>query len=70
MVELLSVPQAARRIGASEKVVREAIHSGELAGEKVGASWVLGLDDVDAFAEELTEGDLEAEAEDTGEEDE
>lgn len=39
--EMLSVTQAAERLGVSAQAVRQRLESGSLAGTKVGATWVV-----------------------------
>ena len=49
--ELLSVPEAAKRLGANEETVRRHVRSGRLRAEKLGNQWFIHLDDLAAFSE-------------------
>ena len=62
--ELLSVPQVARLVEVSERQVREAIHTGTLDAEKVGASYVVSRSDAESWGEELDDEEA-AETEET-----
>jgi excisionase family DNA binding protein len=50
MGELVSVTEAARRLGLSAGRTRKLVEDGRLPATKVGRSWVLGGQDVEAFA--------------------
>ena len=69
MSELLSVPEAAGRAGVSEKTLRNAIHEGELEAQKVGASWVIEADDLEAWVADLDENEDDDDTEDGPEDD-
>jgi excisionase family DNA binding protein len=49
--ELLSVPDAAKRLGISEETVRRHVRSGKLRAEKLGHQWFIHVDDLRAFSE-------------------
>jgi excisionase family DNA binding protein len=50
MNDLLSVPQAARRLGLKPAMVRRHCQNGTLKATKVGSRWVIHETDVKAFA--------------------
>lgn len=49
--ELLSVPEAARRLGVNEETVRRHLRSGRLRAEKLGQQWFVHIDDLSSFSE-------------------
>lgn len=49
---MLSVPQAAERLGVSEQRVRQLLTSGKLGGEKMGRDWLVSAAAVTARLEE------------------
>ncbi len=55
MPKMLTVPEAAREAEVSEKVVREAIHNGELEAEKVANLWLIDPDDLAEWLKEIAE---------------
>jgi excisionase family DNA binding protein len=52
---LLSIQQAARKIGKSEKTIRRWIHEGKLAAEKHGAGgYLIKREDLEPFVKHVT----------------
>jgi len=51
MTNLLSIPQAAERLGFSQSLVRRYCRQGRL-GIKVGKVWVIPLDHIEQFVKE------------------
>lgn len=51
MKDYLSTPQVARLFGVNIQTVRKYIRSGELPAARVGKSYVVSGDDIDAFIE-------------------
>jgi len=49
-MELISVTEAARRLGLSPQRVRQFVESGRLRARKVGAQWVIRAADLRRFA--------------------
>ena len=47
---LLSIPETAQRLRASEQVIRRALLRGDLKGFKVGRAWRITADSVDKLA--------------------
>ena len=51
---MLTVPEAARRVGRNPETIRRWIRSGRLRSERVGTQHLVSEDEVDA----LTDGDV------------
>ena len=49
-MKLLSVPEAAARLGLSVAMVRRHCQQGTLPAFKVGSRWIISEDDLEAFA--------------------
>lgn len=48
---LLSVPEAAKRLGVNEETVRRHVRSGKLPAEKLGQQWFIHVEELQTFAE-------------------
>jgi len=49
---VLTVPQAAKKVGKDPETIRRWIRSRRLRAEKVGTQWVIDADDLDDLVDE------------------
>ncbi len=47
--ELLTMTQAAERLGMHRTAVHKAVHQGRLPAQRVGSTWIVKLEDVEEY---------------------
>ena len=47
--DILTVPDAARRLQVNQETVRRRIRDGSLQAQKLGNQWFISLEDLDTF---------------------